>query len=126
MSDFASLIAARFDDGGPSFGELDDDPFLGAVLARKTVRQYSAVAPEEPLLELLVAAALSSSAKSDFQQASILRVADADKRAAIGALFPKMPWIGAAPAKCAASRSETARSRASSMPPSTPPSLCKP
>ncbi len=98
MSDFASLIAARFGDGGPSFAELDDDPFLGAVLARKTVRRYSAVAPQEPLLELLVAAALSASAKSDFQQASILRVADADKRAAIGALFPKMSWIGAAPA----------------------------
>jgi nitroreductase len=53
--------------------------------------------PDEGLLDLLVAAALSASAKSDFQQASILRVSDPDKRAAIGALFPSMPWIGIAP-----------------------------
>ena len=40
---------------------------------------------------------LSASAKSDFQQASILRVDDPAKRAAIGKLFPAMPWIGASP-----------------------------
>lgn len=97
MSDFASLIAARFDDRGPSCDQVADNPFIRAVLSRKTVRRYSAAVPEEPLLELLVAAALSSSAKSDFQQASILRVADVGERAALGSLFPKMPWIGAAP-----------------------------
>jgi nitroreductase len=53
--------------------------------------------PEEGLLDLLVAAALSTSAKSDFQQASILRVSDPAKRSAIGALFPSMPWIGVSP-----------------------------
>jgi hypothetical protein len=40
---------------------------------------------------------LSSSAKSDFQQASILRVNDPTQRAAIGKLFPSMPWIGLSP-----------------------------
>jgi FMN reductase [NAD(P)H] len=54
--------------------------------------------PSDALLELLCAAALSASAKSDFQQASILRVLDPGKRAGIGALFPAMPWIAAAPA----------------------------
>jgi len=44
-----------------------------------------------------MAAALSASAKSDFQQASILRVVDPTKRAAMGALFPAMPWIGVSP-----------------------------
>jgi FMN reductase [NAD(P)H] len=34
---------------------------------------------------------LPLSAKSDFQQASILRVTDPAKRAAIGKLFPAMP-----------------------------------
>jgi nitroreductase len=53
--------------------------------------------PSEELLDLLVASALSASAKSDFQQASILRVRDPQKRAAIGALFPSMPWIGVSP-----------------------------
>src|SRR5581483_12040410 len=58
---------------------------------------YSSMAPSESLLDLLVAAALSASAKSDFQQASILRVTDPDKRVAIGKLFPAMPWIGTSP-----------------------------
>jgi nitroreductase len=53
--------------------------------------------PSEALLDLLVAAALSASAKSDFQQASILRVVDPEKRAAIGALFASMPWIRVSP-----------------------------
>ena len=51
----------------------------------------------DSLLDLLVAAALSASAKSDFQQASILRVTDPAQRAAIGTLFPGMPWIGVSP-----------------------------
>ncbi len=67
------------------------------VLSRKTVRRYSDVIPGDGLLDLLVAAALSSSAKSDFQQASILRVSDPAQRSAIGKLFPAMPWIGLSP-----------------------------
>jgi nitroreductase len=62
------------------------------------VRRYSDVVPSDGLLDLLVAAALSSSAKSDFQQASILRLSDPAQRSAIGKLFPAMPWIGLSPA----------------------------
>ena len=90
-------IGHRFGDGGPSGDDTAGNAFIRGVLSRKTVRRYSEIVPEESLLDLLVAAALSASAKSDFQQASILRVADPAKRAAIGALFPAMPWIGAAP-----------------------------
>ena len=67
------------------------------VLTRRTVRRYAGRQPEPALLDMLTAAALSASSKSDFQQASILRVMDPAIRAAIGALFPAMPWIGAAP-----------------------------
>jgi nitroreductase len=67
------------------------------VLSRKTVRRYGDTMPADELLDVLVACALSASAKSDFQQASILRVRDAQKRAAIGELFPSMPWIAVAP-----------------------------
>jgi len=97
MGDYANLIEQRFGDSGPaSAGEPEND-LIRRVLARKTVRRYSSTAPSESLLDLLVAAALSASAKSDFQQAAILRVTDPDKRAAIGKLFPAMPWIGIAP-----------------------------
>jgi len=97
MPGYAELIATRFGDGGPSGEGAEDNEFIRRVLSRKTVRRYSDKVPGEELLGLLVATALSASAKSDFQQASILRVRDPAKREAIGKLFPGMPWIGAAP-----------------------------
>jgi FMN reductase [NAD(P)H] len=97
MTHYADLIERRFGDGGPSADGAADNEFIRRVIARKTVRRYSDAVPDEALLDLLVAAALSTSAKSDFQQASILRVGDPAKRAAIGALFPAMPWIGVSP-----------------------------
>ena len=97
MSAYTEAIERRFGDGGPSGHDVEDDAFIRRVLSRKTVRHFSDAAPGEALLDLLVAAALSASAKSDFQQASILRVVDPAKRAAIGALFPSMPWIGVSP-----------------------------
>jgi nitroreductase len=97
MTISASMIERRFGDGGPTGDDTPDNAFIRGVLSRKTVRRYNEVVPNEGLLDLLIAAALSASAKSDFQQASILRVVDPAKRAAIGALFPAMPWIAAAP-----------------------------
>lgn len=97
MADYARLLEQRFGDAGPDGAGLPDNELIRRVLARKTVRRYGSAMPDEGLLDLLVAAALSASAKSDFQQASILRVSAPGKRAAIGALFPSMPWIGIAP-----------------------------
>ena len=97
MSASSDAIARRFGDGGPACEGAEDNDVIRRVLSRKTVRRYSDRIPSEDLLDLLVASALSASAKSDFQQASILRVRDPQKRAAIGALFPSMPWIGISP-----------------------------
>jgi FMN reductase [NAD(P)H] len=97
MSAYADAIQRRFGDGGPSGDGVAEHDFIRRVLSRKTVRRYSDAVPSNDLLDLLVAAALSSSAKSDFQQASILRVQDPAQRASIGQLFPSMPWIGLAP-----------------------------
>jgi FMN reductase [NAD(P)H] len=97
MSACSDAIARRFGDAGPSGEGAECNDLIGRVLSRKTVRRYSDRMPAEELLDLLVACALSASAKSDFQQASILRVRDSEKRAAIGRLFPAMPWIGIAP-----------------------------
>src|SRR6185503_4599930 len=46
---------------------------------------------------LLLAAAFSASSKSDYQQASAIRVKDRGRRDRLAALFPDMPWIGTAP-----------------------------
>jgi FMN reductase [NAD(P)H] len=97
MSVYAGAIERRFGDGGPSGDGVAEHDFIRRVLSRKTVRRYSDAVPSDDLLDLLVAAALSASAKSDFQQASILLVKDAAQRASIGQLFPSMPWIGLAP-----------------------------
>src|ERR1700738_3302642 len=97
MSAYADVIKRRFGDAGPSGDGVAENDFIRRVLSRKTVRRYSDAVPSDSLLDLLVAAALSTSAKSDFQQASILRVSDPAQRAAIGRLFPSMPWIGLAP-----------------------------
>jgi FMN reductase [NAD(P)H] len=98
MAAIADMIGRRFGDGGPAGEGAEDNELMRRVLSRKTVRRYSEKMPSEELLDLLTACALSASAKSDFQQASILRLRDSGKRAAIGALFPSMPWIGIAPA----------------------------
>jgi FMN reductase [NAD(P)H] len=97
MSASSDAIARRFGDGGPACEGAEDNDVIRRVLSRKTVRRYSDRMPSEELLDLLVASALSASAKSDFQQASILRVRNPQQRAAIGALFPSMPWIGISP-----------------------------
>jgi FMN reductase [NAD(P)H] len=97
MSACSDAIARRFGDGGPSGEGAEDNDLIRRVLSRKAVRRYSDRMPADELLDLLVACALSASAKSDFQQASILRVRDPEKRGAIGSLFPAMPWIGIAP-----------------------------
>ena len=88
MTAFAKLIERRFGDGGPSGGDTTDNEFIRRVIARKTVRRYSDVVPDESLLDLLVAAALSASAKSDFQQASILRVVDPEAAPPSARYFP--------------------------------------
>jgi FMN reductase [NAD(P)H] len=97
MSACADAIERRFGDGGPSGDGATANEFIQRVLTRKTVRRYSDVMPSDSLLDLLTATALSASAKSDFQQASILRVTNPAQRAAIGQLFPSMPWIGLSP-----------------------------
>jgi FMN reductase [NAD(P)H] len=98
MSAYAEAIERRFGDGGPSGEDVVENDFIRRVISRKTVRRYSDAMPSDSLLDLLVAAALSASAKSDFQQASILRIKDPAQRASIGELFPSMPWIAVAPA----------------------------
>jgi FMN reductase [NAD(P)H] len=97
MSGYADVIERRFGDDGPSGEGVAENDFIRRIISRKTVRRYSDAVPGDDVLDLLIAASLSSSAKSDFQQASILRVSDPLQRAAIGKLFPSMPWIGLSP-----------------------------
>jgi nitroreductase len=91
-------LIARFGDGVTITGDLPELPFVRRVLLRRTHRRYADRPVPTALLRLLLAAAFSASSKSDFQQASVVTVADARRRQALAALVPSMPWIGTAPA----------------------------
>ncbi|MBV8132666.1 MAG: nitroreductase family protein, partial [Alphaproteobacteria bacterium] len=88
---------ARFGDDAGLPHELPELPWLRQVLMRRTHRRYTDRPVAEPLLNLLLAAAFSASSKSDFQQASVIRVEDRARRNRLAALVPDMPWIGTAP-----------------------------
>lgn len=93
-----TALQQRFGSSAPSRLDVPPDlPFVAAVLARRTHRRFAERPVPPALLDLLCHAALSASSKSDFQQASILRVDDGATRAALAAPFPAMPWIGTAP-----------------------------
>src|SRR5215467_9978969 len=94
--DLNALLEKRF---GASHltGTGDLGPEIARILGRRTIRRYTARPVDPELTDVLIAAALSASSKSDFQQASIIKVNDPAKRRAIGSFFPSMPWIGTSP-----------------------------
>jgi FMN reductase [NAD(P)H] len=98
---YSSELTARFGDdldlGGPEGERPEDNPWIKQVLLRRTHRRYDERPVPEPLLRLILAAAFSASSKSDYQQATVIRVEDRGQRDKLAALIPDMPWIGNAP-----------------------------
>ena len=71
---------------------------IAGMLARRSQRRFTAEPVTDEMLEVVLAAALSSPAKSDLQQASIVNVRDPAQRKKIDALMTDpMPWIPQAP-----------------------------
>ena len=96
-SRIASAARRRF---GAALEVPQDVPHLDALAAlneRSVCRRYRSDPVPEALVRLLCACALSAPTKSDLQQASLIRVADGAKRAAICALLPGSPWLAQAP-----------------------------
>jgi FMN reductase [NAD(P)H] len=94
---YLSEWRARFGDETALPTDVPEVPWLRQVLTRRSHRRYAERPVPEPLLRLLLAAAFSASSKSDFQQASVIRVEDRSSRDRLAALVPDMPWIGNAP-----------------------------
>jgi nitroreductase len=88
---------SRFGDIGGLAPDLLDLPWLRQVMMRRTHRRYAERPVAEPLLRLLLGTAFSASSKSDFQQASVIRVEDRGRRDRLAALVPDMPWVSVAP-----------------------------
>jgi nitroreductase len=96
-ADYETEWHARFGEATDLRDEVPEIPWLRRVLLRRTHRRYAAQPVSEVLLRLLLGAALSASSKSDFQQVSVIRVADEGRRQRLAALVPDMPWVGTAP-----------------------------
>jgi len=95
--DLKALLDARFGVDLKLDQQQALNPELARILARRTQRSYTDAPVPAPLIDLLLAVAFSASAKSDFQQASVIKVTDSGKRERIAVHFPAMPWIGKSP-----------------------------
>jgi hypothetical protein len=51
MTFYSNAMAQCFGDGGPAGGEGDNE-FIRRVIARKSVRRYADVVPDDSLLDL--------------------------------------------------------------------------
>ena len=94
---YTAELQARFGYDFDLGGEAEDNSWIRQVLLRRTQRRYDTRPVPESLVRLILAAAFSASSKSDFQQASVVRVEDHGQRDRLAALIPDMPWIGNAP-----------------------------
>ena len=94
---YKTELTARFGYDLDLGDEAEDNPWIKQVLLRRTQRRYDARPVPESLVRLILAVAFSASSKSDYQQASVIRVEDRAQRDKLAALIPDMPWIGNAP-----------------------------
>ena len=96
-NDLRARFGFELDLGLPEGAELPYESWMRELLVRRTHRRYLDHPVSDPIVRLLLAAAFSASSKSDFQQASVIWLKDLERRERLAALFPDMPWIGAAP-----------------------------
>jgi FMN reductase [NAD(P)H] len=94
---YESELEARFGYAVDLGGEAEDNSWIRQVLMRRTQRRYSDRPVPDSVVRLVLAAAFSTSSKSDFQQASVIWLQDRVRRDRLAALFPDMPWIGNSP-----------------------------
>lgn len=98
MADYSADLHDRFGPAAPADVDGPESALLHQILRRRTHRSYAPRPVPPELVRLLCLTALSASAKSDFQQASIIEVTDPQSRATLAAPFPDMPHIGTSPA----------------------------
>jgi FMN reductase [NAD(P)H] len=91
--------ATRRRDGAPLelASRLPNLDAIAQLNERSVCRRYRPDPVPEDVVRLLCATALAAPAKSDLQQATVVRLADPAKRAAVCALLPGSPWLAQAP-----------------------------
>lgn len=93
-----AVLAQRFGQDVEVPEGLTGLPELLRIASQTSHRAWSEAPVAPDLVKLLAACALAAPSKSFLQQADIVDVRDAGRRAAIHALVPGMPWMADAPA----------------------------
>jgi nitroreductase/FMN reductase [NAD(P)H] len=93
----ADLIEDRFGVPTRAGAALPAEGTVAQLLAHRTHRRYKPDPVPDEVLEIVLAAALSASSKSDLQQVGVVLVKDRARQATIGGWIPDMPWIATAP-----------------------------
>jgi nitroreductase len=93
----AALIEERFGLPTTAGAELPAEGTVAQLLTHRTHRRYRPDPVPDDVLEIVLAAALSSPSKSDLQQVAVVLVKDRAKQATVGGWIPDMPWIATAP-----------------------------
>ena len=102
MDSLEALVARRFAVAAEPEAVDSIEPTLrGAeglrlMLDHRVCRAFADTPLDDELLNLVLAATFSTPSTSDLQQCSVIVVDDPDRRAALSALIPSMPWIAAA------------------------------
>lgn len=86
----------RLDAALRAVGDRPGVATLAAMLGHRSCRRYRNAPLDDALLEVVLAATFSTPSKSDLQQCSVVVVDDPERRGAIAALIPSMPWIAGA------------------------------
>jgi len=90
------LIRDRFGPEAPPGDPRADVPLVRQLLARRSIRRFTAEPIPADLLETVLAATLSAPSKSDLQQVSVIHLADPRRRAEVAGLTPKTAWAAEA------------------------------
>ena len=72
---------------------MADTATIERMLDHRTCRRFTEQPVDDELLDLLLAATLSTPSKSDLQQCTVIVVDEEERRRAIADLIPSMPWI---------------------------------
>ena len=98
----ADLVTARFAWSPPAATPpasvigpdgMADLTTIERMLDHRTCRHFTEQSVDDELLDLMLAATLSTPSKSDLQQCTVIVVDEEERRRAIADLIPSMPWV---------------------------------
>ena len=77
--------------------EMKNQDMIALLLAHRSVREFTAQPVTEEMIDTIVACAQQAPTSSYLQAYTIIRVTDADKRAALAAYAGGQEWVRKAP-----------------------------